>query len=110
MDEVYWGCFERSGDAVFALGPEAVGAPGQVALPPAWDAAQALGAGSGFAAYTQRLAALASQLAVVYCELRPRAREIALLAAQDGLASALPPEQAQPVYLRDDVARPASPN
>jgi tRNA threonylcarbamoyladenosine biosynthesis protein TsaB len=79
-------------------------------LPPAWDPAQVLGVGSGFAAYAQRLAAVASQLAVVYGELRPRAREVALLAAQDGLASAIPAEQAQPVYLRDDVARPASPN
>jgi hypothetical protein len=42
--------------------------------------------------------------------LRPRAREIALLAAQDGLASALPAEQAQPVYLRDDVAQLPAPS
>jgi tRNA threonylcarbamoyladenosine biosynthesis protein TsaB len=110
MDEVYWGCFEYSGDALCARGAEAVAAPGQVALPPLWHGAQVLGAGSGFAAYAAQLAALAGGLAGVHSELRPRAREIALLAVQDGLASAVPAEQAQPVYLRDDVARPASPN
>jgi tRNA threonylcarbamoyladenosine biosynthesis protein TsaB len=110
MDEVYWGCFERPGEAVSALGPEAVAAPGQVMLPQAWHGQAVSGAGSGFAAYTARLAALAGQLTAVSPELRPRAREIARLAAEDGLASAIPAEQAQPVYLRDDVARPASPN
>jgi tRNA threonylcarbamoyladenosine biosynthesis protein TsaB len=110
MDEVYWGCFERRCDAVCALGPEAVAAPGKVALPPAWDGAAVSGAGSGFAAYAPRLAAVARHLTAVFPELRPRAREIALLAANDGLASAIPAEQAQPVYLRDEVARPASPS
>jgi tRNA threonylcarbamoyladenosine biosynthesis protein TsaB len=110
MDEVYWGCFERSGDALCVLAAEAVAAPGQVALPPRWHGTQVLGAGSGFGAYAAQLAALASGLVAVHSELRPRAREIALLAVQDGLASAVPAEQAQPVYLRDHVARPASPN
>jgi tRNA threonylcarbamoyladenosine biosynthesis protein TsaB len=110
MDEVYWGCFERPGDAVGALGPEAVAAPAKVMLPPAWDGAAVSGAGSGFAAYAAPLAAVAGQLTAIWPELRPRAREIARLAADDGLASAIPAEQAQPVYLRDDVARPASPN
>jgi len=110
MDEVYWGCFERPGEAVSAQGPEAVAAPGKVRLPPAWDGAAVSGAGSGFAAYAARLAALAGQLTVVFPDLRPRASEIARLAAADGLASAIPAEQAQPVYLRDDVARPASSN
>jgi len=110
MDEVYWGCFERLGDAVCPLGSEAVAAPGGVALPPAWIGAQVCGAGSGFAAYAPRLAAVAGQLTGVFAELRPRAREVALLAAHDGLASAIPAEQAQPVYLRDDVAQLPSPN
>jgi tRNA threonylcarbamoyladenosine biosynthesis protein TsaB len=110
MDEVYWGCFERLGEAVRALGAEAVAAPGKIMLPPAWDRAAVAGAGSGFGAYAARLAAVAGQLTAVFPDLRPRAREIARLAVDDGLASAIPAEQAQPVYLRDDVARPASPN
>jgi tRNA A37 threonylcarbamoyladenosine modification protein TsaB len=44
-------------------------------------------------------------LGAVFADLRPRASEVALLAVQDGLANALPAEQAQPVYLRDEVAQ-----
>jgi tRNA threonylcarbamoyladenosine biosynthesis protein TsaB len=111
MHEVYWGCFERSAETVLPLGPEAVAAPGKVALPPGWGAREGwCGAGSGFAAYGQGLATVASQLNAVLPDLRPRAREVAWLAAQDGLASAIPAEQAQPVYLRDDVAQPPSSN
>ena len=116
MDEVYWGCYERLAASIGPLGPEAVAAPAAVALPPAWRAAPVAGAGSGFAAYASQLAPVAAQLTVVCADFRPRAREIALLAASDGLASAVAADQAQPVYLRDDVAQvpkaardPASP-
>ncbi len=64
----------------------------------------------GFLAYERQLAVLVGQLGVVFADFRPRAEEIARLAAQDGLGCAVPAEQAQPVYLRDDVARPPSPN
>jgi len=110
MDEVYWGCFERPGDEVLTLGPEAVAAPGQVALPFAWAGIQVTGAGSGFEVHAAALASMGGQLAALHPHLRPRAIEIALLAAQDGLAAAVPAEQAQPLYLRDDVAQPSSPN
>ena len=46
---------------------------------------------------------VAGELSPVLAELRPHAREIALLAAHAGLECAVPPEQAQPVYLRDVV-------
>jgi tRNA threonylcarbamoyladenosine biosynthesis protein TsaB len=110
MGEVYWGCFERTADSVLPQGPEAVAAPANVALPASWRAGEGCGAGSGFAAYAQALAVVASQLGAVAPDLRPRAREVAWLAAQDGLAGALSAEQAQPVYLRDDVAQPRSSN
>jgi tRNA threonylcarbamoyladenosine biosynthesis protein TsaB len=105
MGEVYWGCFERLAEKILAVGPEAVAAPAGVALPLAFRGERVCGAGSGFAAHAAALTALAGGLSAVHAELRPRAIEIALLAAQDGLASALPAERAQPVYLRDDVAR-----
>jgi tRNA threonylcarbamoyladenosine biosynthesis protein TsaB len=105
MHEVYWGCYQRVAASVRPLGPEAVAAPADVALPPAWQGAPVSGAGSGFTAYATRLAPVAAQLSAVFADFRPRAREIALLAASDGLASAVPAEQAQPVYLRDDVAQ-----
>jgi tRNA threonylcarbamoyladenosine biosynthesis protein TsaB len=110
MDEVYWGCFELRGEQLHAVSAEAVAAPGTVVLPPAWDGLLVAGAGSGFDAYSAQLADVAGQLGALYPQLRPRAQEIVLLAAQDGLGCAIPPEQAQPVYLRDDVAQRPSPN
>jgi tRNA threonylcarbamoyladenosine biosynthesis protein TsaB len=109
MGEVYWGCFERIEEAIHPVGPEAVAAPGAVVLPPAWAGERVCGAGSGFAAYAVPLQSTGGTLRAVFADLRPRAREIALLAAQDGLASALPAEQGQPVYLRDDVAQLPTP-
>jgi len=103
MDEVYWGCFEQAGDVPVAVGPEGLGAAQSVALPPAWEHSNVCGAGSGFAAYSASLSALAGELSPVMPELRPHAREIALLAAHAGLDCAVPPEQGEPVYLRDVV-------
>jgi tRNA threonylcarbamoyladenosine biosynthesis protein TsaB len=105
MAEVYWGCFERIAQAVCPIGPEAVAAPGAVALPPAWTSELVCGAGSGFAAYASSLEAAAGPLSAVFADLRPRAREVALLASQDGMAGAVPAEAGQPVYLRDEVAQ-----
>jgi tRNA threonylcarbamoyladenosine biosynthesis protein TsaB len=109
MGEVYWGCFERLAGRILPVGPEAVAAPGTLVLPPAWSGQRVCGAGSGFAAHAAALADLTAGFSAVLADLRPRATEIALLAAQDGLANAVPPEQAQPVYLRDDVAQPPVP-
>jgi tRNA threonylcarbamoyladenosine biosynthesis protein TsaB len=109
MGEVYWGCFERLAENVLPVGAETVAAPGAVALPAAFRGERVCAAGSGFAAYATAFAPLTAGLTAVHSDLRPRAAEIALLAAQDGLANAVPAEQAQPVYLRDDVAQVPSP-
>jgi len=109
MSEVYWGCFERLADDVRVLGAEAVGPPGKVALPPGVQGAAVCGVGSGFAAYAMPLAAVTAGLTSVLADLRPRAAEVAVLAAGDGLGRAIAADQAQPVYLRDDVAQPAEP-
>jgi tRNA threonylcarbamoyladenosine biosynthesis protein TsaB len=105
MGEVYWGCFERSDLLASLRGEERVSVPGEVVLPPDWSGAPVSGAGSGFLAFRSSLAACASMLSDVFDGLKPRAREIAELAARDGLAHAVPPELAQPVYLRDEVAK-----
>ena len=106
MGEVYWGGFVRSGGVAIANTSEAVASPASVlSATRHWLAQQpACGAGSGFAAYADLAAGLHPRLSPLYAELGPHAREIALLAAHAGLAAALPPEQAQPVYLRNDVA------
>lgn len=108
MREVYWGCFVRSaGDLASAVGEERVSDPARVALPAGWAADPApYGAGTGFAAYPQ----LGSRFAGVLAEIRallPRAADIARLAAAEAAAGRLRnPEEALPVYLRDDVVHP----
>ncbi len=85
---------------VWTSPPAAKASPGQA---PSTDGARVRAVGSGFEAYPQLLARLGPQLAEVRPELRPHAREIAELAAHDGLSAAIAPERALPVYLRDRV-------
>ncbi|MFQ5644944.1 MAG: tRNA (adenosine(37)-N6)-threonylcarbamoyltransferase complex dimerization subunit type 1 TsaB [Thiogranum sp.] len=105
MQEVYWGAF-RCGDEglVAAAGEERVCAPEAVECPPQGDWA---GAGSGWDAYTDVLARrCAVQAAAVYTRQQPHAADVARLAARVfKQGGALAPEQAVPVYLRDNVAR-----
>jgi tRNA threonylcarbamoyladenosine biosynthesis protein TsaB len=113
MQEVYWACFERGPDGLAQLaGAEHVSAPAAVTLPPDWlpgsgnARAPVCAIGRGFRAYPQ-LRDLAGPGAVVLEQLLPRAAEIARLAVPEVLAGrAVPAEEALPVYLRDDVARP----
>jgi tRNA threonylcarbamoyladenosine biosynthesis protein TsaB len=80
-------------------------APEAVKLPAPWVAAQSVGVGSAFAAYPELQAALPGL--AVRAGLWPRAAEIVQLAAAEVRAGrTLAPEEALPVYLRDDVARP----
>jgi tRNA threonylcarbamoyladenosine biosynthesis protein TsaB len=113
MREVYWACFERSSDTFAGpCGEERVSAPADVRLPSAWGpagqgAGRLAGVGSGFAAYPE----LCRQfpLDALMQGLLPRAVEIVQLAVPEVEAGRVfPPEQALPVYLRDDVARPRS--
>jgi tRNA threonylcarbamoyladenosine biosynthesis protein TsaB len=106
MQEVYWACFERtSGGVAEAVGEERVGKPGSLELPAGWTAGVA-GAGRGFAAYPELRSIPGVVLTAGNERLLPRAREIALLAAPQVLAGRLlPPDEALPVYLRDDVVR-----
>jgi tRNA threonylcarbamoyladenosine biosynthesis protein TsaB len=113
MQEVYWGCFERSMDADRRLvqsSEEAVSAPERVALPADWQssALPVVAAGSGFEVYAALRDQFRDRLGTVLPELRPHAREIASLAAEEGLSAAVPPAQALPVYLRDRVTSPSS--
>ena len=111
MGEVYWAGFRSVEGCARADTSELVATPEHmIAAARAWiDAGAACGAGSGFAAYPA-LSALEPALALVRADLHPRAREIAWLAARDGLQAAVPAEQALPVYVRDNVAMaPATP-
>ncbi|HBZ71670.1 MAG TPA: tRNA (adenosine(37)-N6)-threonylcarbamoyltransferase complex dimerization subunit type 1 TsaB [Deltaproteobacteria bacterium] len=108
MREVYWGCFVRSaGGLAGPVGEERVSEPGQVALPAGWSAGPELrGAGTGFAAHPPLRSSFSTILAAIR-EVHPRAAEVALLAVSEVTAGRLrSPEDALPVYLRDDVVRP----
>jgi tRNA threonylcarbamoyladenosine biosynthesis protein TsaB len=110
MNEVYWGCFQQSADGLMLpVGPEKVSKPMDVCLPDAWRETTVIGAGRGFAAYSDALRNnLATALSRIDQTLLPRAAEIARLAVAEVAAGrTISAQQAVPVYLRDDVARPA---
>jgi tRNA threonylcarbamoyladenosine biosynthesis protein TsaB len=104
MGEVYWACFERSGVDIRPVGEEAIGLPAAVGVPARWQQQHWCGAGSGFEAHAVLAGLPGLDPAWLWPALRPRALEIAELAAAEGVGSAVPPEQGLPVYLRDEVA------
>jgi len=108
MQEVYWTCATRGpAGLALAIGPEQVGSPDTVKLQ-SQLLGPVLGAGRGFAVWPQLQQGLGVALAAVHADLLPRAREIARLAAPQWAAGqGVGPDQAQPVYLRNDVAKPS---
>lgn len=112
MHEVYWACFEQGADGLMSpVGIERVSKPLDVTLPQGWAGTLVTGVGRGFAAYTEELRQnLGQVLTNINDNILPGAREIASLAAVELRAGrVVSPEQAVPVYLRDDVARPKAP-
>ena len=114
MGEVYVAAFVRgAGGLPEPLGPESVCPPSSVVMPATsgvW-----VGAGHGFRAYPQlEQAAPASSrpgearpgFTEIFADLLPQAREVLPLARAEWAAGRiLKPAEAQPVYLRDDVAK-----
>lgn len=102
MGEVYWAVFEcdPGSGLVVAVGTEQVGRPETV---DAGSGILSTLAGTGFGAHPQ-LAAAFSQLPV-HGGLLPRAQEIAVLGTAELAAGrGKPAAEAQPVYVRDQVA------
>ena len=108
MQEVYWTCATRGPEGLAVpANPEQVGSPDTVQLPPGLPG-PVLGAGRGLAVWSAIAQRLGRELAQLHTELLPRAQEIARLATPQWRAGqAVAPEQALPVYLRNDVARPS---
>ncbi|WP_018176882.1 MULTISPECIES: tRNA (adenosine(37)-N6)-threonylcarbamoyltransferase complex dimerization subunit type 1 TsaB [unclassified Thioalkalivibrio] len=107
MGEVYWSLCPVQGERV-GLGPEQVAAPESLVV--AWPVGERYGLGSAFATFPDLAAAQGLASEAVDADALPDAREVALLAVDAWeRGEAVAPEDAQPVYVRDDVARPASP-
>jgi tRNA threonylcarbamoyladenosine biosynthesis protein TsaB len=111
MHEVYWACFERDINGLMApVGIERVSKPSDVRLPDEWAGTLVSAAGRGFAVYEELGKNLAPVLGNVASSILPGAGEIAELAVLEVRAGrVLPAEEAVPVYLRDDVAKPKAP-
>jgi tRNA threonylcarbamoyladenosine biosynthesis protein TsaB len=104
MNQVYWAACRRGDDGLVRVaGGEIVVAPRGVPLPEDGDWT---GAGSGWDHYGESLRArLGPRVVSCRADQYPRARDVAALAVPEVLGGrTLMPEQAIPVYLRDDVA------
>jgi len=116
MQEVYWAGFRRgTAGLAEAVSVERVGAADSVALPGPLEGLEVVGAGRGFAAYPQLAgvagawAAAVPALRVVHADLLPSAAAIARLAVPEWQAGrTVAAHAALPIYVRDDVARPAA--
>lgn len=109
MQEVYWGAFRADDAGLMRLtGEEVVCAPDAVVCPgdSDWEAA-----GDGWSSYGDALTErLGFQPIQIFDSLRPQASDVAVLAAAKLAAGkTLAPEQAAPVYLRDQVANKPKP-
>ncbi|MDY7220363.1 tRNA (adenosine(37)-N6)-threonylcarbamoyltransferase complex dimerization subunit type 1 TsaB [Denitrificimonas sp. JX-1] len=103
MDEVYWGCYAQTDGEVVLQGVEAVLAPEMAALPRnaqgEWFAA-----GTGWQTYADRITVPVYARSVT---LLPHAEDILTLAQAKWLrGEVMSAHEAQPVYLRDQVATP----
>lgn len=105
MGEVYWGAYRADAETEMILASaERVCSPESV---PPLDGTEWFGAGSAWAAYGE---ALGKRLGIEtwWEDCYPRAGDIAVLGSHALLRSGgVTPEQALPVYLRDEVARKA---
>ena len=102
MNEVYWSLARRRADGGLELLGEHVGAAGEVAVA---GSEPLVGGGHGFAAYPELRARFEPRLVGCWPQMLPRAEEVARLALIELRAGrTLRPEDAQPLYLRNDVA------
>lgn len=102
MDEVYWGCYHEVAGEMRLLGIEAVLPPERAALP-ADASGEWFGSGTGWG-YAERIVV---KPAALDATLLPHAQDLLALATfawQRG--EAIVADEAQPVYLRDQVATP----
>jgi len=105
MDEVYWCAWQRKGQALHLLVEEQVSAPADMQLPAAVSGNVFAALGSGWC-YRERMpAALTAVINGYTTDVYPQAEAMARLAAAAvARGEVMTPDDAQPVYLRDQVA------
>lgn len=104
MSEVYWGVYQRDGAGVRLVAAERVGPARAVAT---GHDTPAVGIGSAWDVHGDTLRARLGATTPHLAGRMPNAAHIARLAALTfGEGGGMTPEQAQPVYLRDEVAQP----
>lgn len=104
MNQVYWGAYVRNKKGLVELqGQEIVIAPADVPLP---EGSGWVGAGSGWDVYADLLTQKLSDCLTEWrAKVFPTGRAVATLGTAAFTAGqAVPPEQAIPVYVRDEVA------
>mgnify|MGYP001822213964 CR=1 FL=1 len=103
MNEVFTGTFEVNGKGLMvAVSEELVCSPGLVSAP---AQTETFGIGNGFDRYPA-LGALSGQLAGIHVDVWPKASSMLHLASEWLIENEpLAAEMAQPVYLRDNVAK-----
>lgn len=107
MEQVYWSVFTREAGSewVTSMAAERVDAPDAVV-----DGNYTVLAGTGFKAYPRLASRLTQPDRRVFETALPRAADIALLAeAEFRAGNARPAAEAEPVYVRDQVAHVKSP-
>jgi tRNA threonylcarbamoyladenosine biosynthesis protein TsaB len=105
MDEVYWCAWQRKGQALHLLVEEQVSAPADMQLPAAVSGNAFAALGSGWC-YRERMpAALTAVISDYTTDIYPQAEAMARLAAAAvARGDVMTADEAQPVYLRDQVA------
>lgn len=108
MGEIYWGVYRRGpGGSMEAIAGEAVARPEDV---PIEGYVVSHAAGNGLQRHPRLHARLAEAGSRIHDDLWPRADAVARLGALEfARGRTLPPEQALPHYVRDDVARASGP-
>jgi tRNA threonylcarbamoyladenosine biosynthesis protein TsaB len=103
MGEVYWAEVAGRTDGGVDLAGERLGPPAAVLTRD--PAVRFVAAGHGWSAYPVLAERFAGRVLAARPELLPRAAAVARLAAFEVSAGrTVPPDEAAPVYLRDDVA------
>ena len=106
MGEVYWGCYECLDGLPVAIGPERVCAPGAVSLPEVAEPSPVswFGAGPGWQFHEAMPASVTGKLSGHDDTFVPHAAQVARLAERAfQRGETVSAEQAQPVYVRDEV-------